>query len=61
MVAYMALRLAVDFLKPYPAVWLGLGVLQWAALGALLYYAADIRRWIAGWRVPAPARTKALQ
>jgi phosphatidylglycerol---prolipoprotein diacylglyceryl transferase len=46
MVAYMALRLAVDFLKPYPAVFLGLGVLQWAEAATLAYYARDVVRWL---------------
>ena len=32
MVAYLGLRLLVDFFKPYPAVFLGLGVLQWACV-----------------------------
>jgi phosphatidylglycerol:prolipoprotein diacylglycerol transferase len=48
MVAYMALRVAVDFAKPYPAVFLGLGVLQWAAVVTIAWYAPDIRRWIRG-------------
>jgi phosphatidylglycerol:prolipoprotein diacylglycerol transferase len=46
MVAYMALRLAVDFLKPYPPVFLGLGVLQWAEAATLAHYARDIVRWL---------------
>lgn len=61
MVGYMALRLAVDFLKPYPAVFLGLGVLQWAAVLTLLYYAPDIRRWIGRRPVPTPTQREALQ
>ena len=61
MVAYMALRLAVDFLKPYPAVFLGLGVLQWAALATLLYYAPDIRRWVAGRPAATAIPGEALQ
>jgi phosphatidylglycerol---prolipoprotein diacylglyceryl transferase len=48
MVAYMALRVAVDFAKPYPAVFLGLGVLQWAAVVTIAWYAPDIRRWLSG-------------
>jgi phosphatidylglycerol:prolipoprotein diacylglycerol transferase len=36
--AYMAWRLAVDFLKPEPRVALGLSVIQWAALAMLTYY-----------------------
>jgi prolipoprotein diacylglyceryltransferase len=46
MVGYMALRLAVDAVKPYPAVFLGLGVLQWAAVATLIYYARDVWRWL---------------
>jgi phosphatidylglycerol:prolipoprotein diacylglycerol transferase len=61
MVGYMALRVAVDFLKPYPAVFLGLGVLQWAAVATLVYYARDILRWIgASGRSPSEGR-EALQ
>ena len=45
MVAYMALRVGVDFLKPYPAVFLGLGTLQWAALLTMAWYARDVWRW----------------
>jgi prolipoprotein diacylglyceryltransferase len=52
MVGYMALRVGVDFLKPYPAVFLGLGTLQWAALVTIGYYAPDIWRWV---RPPRPA------
>ena len=51
---FVALRVLVDFLKPYPAVFLGLGVLQWAALVTIAYYAFDIRRWLgASGRSPA--------
>jgi prolipoprotein diacylglyceryltransferase len=46
MVAYMALRVGVDFLKPYPAVFLGLGTLQWAALLTVAWYARDLWRWL---------------
>jgi prolipoprotein diacylglyceryltransferase len=45
MVGYMALRVAVDFVKPYPTVFLGLGTLQWAAIVMIAYYARDIWRW----------------
>jgi phosphatidylglycerol---prolipoprotein diacylglyceryl transferase len=45
MVAYLGLRLFVDFLKPYPAVFLGLGVLQWACVLTIAYYGRDILRW----------------
>jgi prolipoprotein diacylglyceryltransferase len=61
MVGYMALRLGVDFLKPYPAVLLGLGVLQWAAVATLLYYAPDLRRWLGGRPAPASSPREALQ
>jgi len=46
MVVYFTLRLAVDFLKPDPAVFLGLASLQWASVAVLLYYGNDVRRWI---------------
>ena len=45
MVAYLGLRLVVDFVKPYPAVFLGLGVLQWACVATIAWYARDIWRW----------------
>ena len=48
MVGYLGLRLVVDFFKPYPAVFLGLGVLQWACAATIAYYAPDIRRWMRG-------------
>jgi prolipoprotein diacylglyceryltransferase len=55
MVAYLGLRLVVDFAKPYPAVFLGLGVLQWACVATIVYYAPDVWRWIArGSRQPRP-------
>jgi len=45
MIAYLGLRLLVDFVKPYPAVFLGLGVLQWACVLTIAYYGRDILRW----------------
>ena len=45
LIAYASFRLLVDFLKPYPRVFLGLGAIQWASLLILVYYAADILRW----------------
>ncbi len=45
MVSYGAFRLLIDFLKPEPS-FAGLSSIQWAALGLLLYYARDLRRWI---------------
>jgi prolipoprotein diacylglyceryltransferase len=57
MVGYLGLRLLVDFLKPYPAVFLGLGVLQWACVLTLAYYARDVWRWIGlATRTPAPVQ-----
>jgi phosphatidylglycerol---prolipoprotein diacylglyceryl transferase len=47
MVAYLGLRVLVDFFKPYPAVFLGLGVLQWACVVTIAYYSRDIWRWAA--------------
>lgn len=44
MVAYMTFRLLVDFLKPEPKVALGLSVIQWACVSALLYYALTATR-----------------
>jgi phosphatidylglycerol---prolipoprotein diacylglyceryl transferase len=51
MVGYLGLRLVVDFMKPYPAVFLGLGVLQWACLLTIAWYGPDIWRWFR--RAPA--------
>jgi phosphatidylglycerol---prolipoprotein diacylglyceryl transferase len=47
MVSYMIFRLICDAWKPYVHVALGLGSIQWICLLALLYYARDIRRWVA--------------
>ena len=57
MVAYLGLRIVVDFFKPYPAVFLGLGVLQWACLVTIAYYSRDIWRWAAR----SGGTTKALE
>jgi len=46
MVAYLSFRLLIDFLKPYPRIFLGLGGIQWACLLTLFYYARDIFRWL---------------
>jgi phosphatidylglycerol---prolipoprotein diacylglyceryl transferase len=51
MIAYLGLRLGVDFLKPYPAVFFGLGVLQWACVATIAWYGRDIWRWVR----PSPA------
>jgi len=45
MIGYLGLRLVVDFVKPYPAVFLGLGVLQWTCVLTIAYYGRDILRW----------------
>jgi phosphatidylglycerol:prolipoprotein diacylglycerol transferase len=44
MVAYMAFRLMVDFIKPEPVLALGLSAIQWACAGALVYYAPHVPR-----------------
>lgn len=46
MIAYLAYRFAVDFLKPYPRPFLGLHIIQVACAGGLAYYAADLRRFL---------------
>jgi len=45
MVGYMFFRLFCDWIKPYPRVFLGLGVIQWVCLLVLFYYSNDVRRW----------------
>jgi len=45
MVGYSGWRLAIDFLKPDPRFF-GMNSIQWACLLVLVYYAADIRRWL---------------
>jgi phosphatidylglycerol---prolipoprotein diacylglyceryl transferase len=42
-VGYLAFRLGMDFLKPYPVVCVGLGAIQCACLAGLIYYT---------WRIP---------
>jgi len=46
MVAYFAFRLACDFLKPDVRVFLGLSSIQLACMAMLVYYSADLRRWL---------------
>jgi prolipoprotein diacylglyceryltransferase len=41
MLGYLGLRLAIDFIKPIPAVWLGLSSIQWVCVGALLWNMAQ--------------------
>lgn len=45
MVGYNGWRLAIDFLKPDPR-YFGMNSIQWACLLVLLYYNADIWRWL---------------
>jgi prolipoprotein diacylglyceryltransferase len=50
MTVYFGFRVAVDFLKPEPAILFGLTSLQWASVAVLLYYGTDVRRWVGdGW------------
>jgi prolipoprotein diacylglyceryltransferase len=43
--SYLAFRLAIDFLKPYPApVFAGLSAIQWACVAGLSYYAVLFAR-----------------
>lgn len=46
MVAYLSFRLLIDFIKPYPRIFLGLGGIQWACVLVLLYYFPDVTRWL---------------
>ncbi|MBI3565406.1 MAG: prolipoprotein diacylglyceryl transferase [Elusimicrobia bacterium] len=55
MVLYLAWRLLVDFGKPYPRPFLGLGAIQVAALLGLAYYARDAVRMLTAPR-PVAAR-----
>lgn len=60
MVAYLALRLGLDFLKPphgapAPGVLVpdsldGLSAIQWACIAGLAYYARDVVRWVSARR-----------
>ena len=44
MLLYLAFRLAVEFIKPYPTPYLGLTAIQVACIGGLLYYAPGAAR-----------------
>jgi prolipoprotein diacylglyceryltransferase len=44
--AYLAWRVAIDFIKPGVPLFLGLTAIQWASLLGVLYCAKDIWRWI---------------
>ncbi len=46
MVAYLGFRLLVDFVKPGVPL-AGLTAIQWACVAALIFYARDVRRWLA--------------
>ncbi len=52
MISYLGFRLVLDFWKPSdPAVFLGMGSLQWACLIAVLFYLPDILRWLGANRI----------
>jgi phosphatidylglycerol---prolipoprotein diacylglyceryl transferase len=55
MVAYFTFRLACDFLKPDARVFLGLTSIQLACIAMLVYYSADLRRWLISRRRSTPA------
>jgi prolipoprotein diacylglyceryltransferase len=59
MVAYFAFRLACDFLKPDVRVFLGLSSIQLACVAMLIYYSADLRRWLSLRRLFAAAPNSA--
>jgi phosphatidylglycerol:prolipoprotein diacylglycerol transferase len=44
MIAYLAFRLVLDFIKPEPTFALGLSTIQWACAGVLAYYLISSRR-----------------
>src|SRR6266404_515263 len=46
MVAYFTFRLACDFLKPDVRLFLGLSSIQLACIVMLIYYSADLLRWL---------------
>lgn len=48
-VAYLALRVGLDAIKPEVRLAFGLSALQGAALAGLAVYAHDVRRWLAAW------------
>jgi prolipoprotein diacylglyceryltransferase len=56
MVGYLLFRLLIDFLKPYPRPFFGLGVIQLACLGGLIFLAPHfprLRRWATFSSTPA--------
>jgi phosphatidylglycerol:prolipoprotein diacylglycerol transferase len=44
MAGYLLFRLLVDFIKPYPGIFVGLNVIQLACLAGLLYYSSQFPR-----------------
>ena len=52
MVGYLGWRFLIDFVKPYPAVFLGLGSIQWVCLLTVAYYAPHLPR-LLGLKTPA--------
>jgi len=55
MIAYLSWRLLIDFMKPDPALVLGLSAIQIACLAGLVYYARDARRVFFGAPEPVAA------
>jgi phosphatidylglycerol:prolipoprotein diacylglycerol transferase len=55
MAAYFTFRLACDFLKPDVPVFLGLSSIQLACMAMLIYYSADLLRWLSPRDRPLPA------
>ena len=53
MASYLVFRFLCDFIKPYPAVFLGLGTIQLACVFGFLYYFRDVAHWLS----PARAGT----
>jgi prolipoprotein diacylglyceryltransferase len=60
MIAYMAFRLAIDALKPEPALALGLSTIQWACVALIVYYAPTMSRLIHDQFKRRPALTGAF-
>jgi phosphatidylglycerol:prolipoprotein diacylglycerol transferase len=57
MVSYAAFRLLIEFLKPEVSLG-GLSAIQWTAVALLVYYARDMRRWLASAAVAAQPMTR---
>jgi prolipoprotein diacylglyceryltransferase len=46
LVSYLSFRLVLEFLKPEPRVLLGMSSIQWACIAMVIYYRADVVRWL---------------